>query len=67
AGVHAKGNGSNIEGNATTSFLRSRSSIRPCKDCHGPDSLFRYKYFHKAEERRKKINSSKILNPGRTF
>jgi predicted CXXCH cytochrome family protein len=67
AGVNAKGKGSNIEGNATTSFLRSRSSIRPCKDCHGPDSLFRYKYFHKAEERRNKINSSKILNQRRTF
>ena len=67
AGVRAKGSGSNIEGNATNSFLRSRSSIRPCKDCHGADSLFRYKYFHKAEERRNKINSPKIPNRRRPF
>jgi predicted CXXCH cytochrome family protein len=52
AGVNAKGKGANIEGDATNSFLRSRSSILPCKDCHGPDGLYRYKYFHNANERK---------------
>ncbi|MDH3574043.1 MAG: cytochrome c3 family protein [Desulfobacteraceae bacterium] len=52
AGVNAKGMGANIEGDATNSFLRSRSSILPCKDCHGPEALYRYKYFHNANERK---------------
>ena len=49
--AHTTGSGVNLEGNATNSFLRSPSSIRPCKDCHGADALFRYKFFHKAEAR----------------
>jgi predicted CXXCH cytochrome family protein len=54
AGNHAKGSGVKFEGDATNSFLRGRSSIRPCKDCHGADALYRYKYFHKADARGKK-------------
>ncbi len=39
--------GHNVEGDATNSFLRSRARDTLCKDCHGPDALFRYKFFHK--------------------
>ena len=53
AGVNATGKGANIEGDATNSFLRSRSSILPCKDCHGPDAIYRYKYFHNPDVRKK--------------
>jgi hypothetical protein len=49
-----KDNWVNIEGDATNSFLRSRSSILPCKECHGPEALYRYKYFHKAKARKNK-------------
>jgi len=41
------GKGENIEGDALTSFLRNANSERIlCADCHGKDSLFRYKYYH---------------------
>lgn len=49
----AKGSGVNVEGNATNSFLRARASSLPCKDCHGIDGLFRFKYFHESSERKK--------------
>ena len=52
--VHAKGKGVNLEGNATNSFLRGQSFITMCKDCHGIDSLFRFKFFHDPKERKKK-------------
>jgi len=42
-----KGSGKNEEGNAKTSFLRAdKTNNIVCVDCHGQDSLFRYKYFH---------------------
>jgi cytochrome c553 len=53
-GINIKGKGINMEGDATNSFLRSRSSILPCMECHGPDALFRYKYYHKAKARKGK-------------
>ena len=46
-----KGAGKNMEGNATTSFLRNVSYNNICIDCHGLDALFRYKYYHDPEER----------------
>jgi predicted CXXCH cytochrome family protein len=49
--VKQKGNGKNIEGNATNSFLRNVSYNNICIDCHGLDALFRYKYFHNPAER----------------
>ena len=49
----SKGEGVNSEGNATTSFLRSRSSILKCKDCHSIDALFRFKFFHDPSKRKK--------------
>jgi len=39
---------SNLKGDATTSFLRPHVAERVCKQCHGPDGLFVFKYFHKA-------------------
>jgi len=35
-----------IEGTVDNSFLRARSSDLPCRDCHGPEALLRYLYFH---------------------
>jgi predicted CXXCH cytochrome family protein len=43
----------NTEGNALTSFLRPHLADQMCKDCHGIDALFKFKYFHKASERKK--------------
>lgn len=46
-GEPKKGQGVNIEGDATNSFLRNASSEGiVCADCHGADGIFRYKYFH---------------------
>ncbi len=41
-----QGTGENLEGNARNSFLRNRSKLSLCSNCHGMDALFRYKYFH---------------------
>ncbi len=47
-----QGTGRNREGDATTSFLRHKNTAYfLCSDCHGEDSLFRYKYFHWKESR----------------
>ncbi len=41
------GSGENLEGDIRNSFLRHGSSeYFICADCHGQDSLYRYKYFH---------------------
>jgi len=40
------GAGVEIEGSADNSFLRARSSDLLCKDCHGPEALLKYLYFH---------------------
>ncbi len=63
AGSHTKGKGINVEGDATNSFLRERSSIVPCKDCHGGEAIFRYKYFHKASARIKEPSKVKRRKP----
>lgn len=42
-----EGSGGNEEGDVYSSFLRlSTTEGFLCADCHGPDALFRYKYFH---------------------
>lgn len=42
-----EGQGRNLEGDVTNSFLRNASSSWiVCADCHGADAIFRYKYFH---------------------
>ncbi|UCH20798.1 MAG: hypothetical protein JSU83_20060 [Deltaproteobacteria bacterium] len=46
-----KGTGDNPEGDVSNSFLRNLSYKTICIDCHGPDALFRYQYFHFPEKR----------------
>jgi len=41
-----KGEGVNLEGNATNSFLRINSPDLMCKDCHGFQALLKFKFFH---------------------
>ena len=48
-----KGPGKNTEGSAINSFLRNTSEFALCTDCHGIDGLFRYKYFHGEQPRRR--------------
>jgi len=52
----------NREGDASTSFLRPHVPDRICKQCHGIEGLFVYKYFHKEAER-KKIKQPAGKNP----
>ncbi len=47
------GPGENVEGSARNSFLRNRSKLALCSNCHGMDALFRYKYFHGESSRKK--------------
>lgn len=49
----SKGTGENLEGNSRNSFLRNRSKVSLCANCHGMDALFRYKYFHGESSRKK--------------
>ncbi len=46
AGPPAGGKGLKADGSANNSFLRARSSDLPCRDCHGPEALYKYLYFH---------------------
>jgi predicted CXXCH cytochrome family protein len=48
------GVGKIIEGNALTSFLRPHVPDRVCRQCHGLDGLFVFKYFHNPKIRSKK-------------
>jgi len=49
------GMGHNVEGDITNSFLRhANSEYFLCADCHGEDSIYRYKYFHWSRSRQKK-------------
>jgi hypothetical protein len=41
-----QGPGKSLEGNNRSSFLRFKSARNVCSDCHGIESLRRYKYFH---------------------
>ncbi len=53
------GSGTNLEGDVTTSFLRIKDTrYIVCADCHGNDSLFRYKYFHGDSAHQQKLNES---------
>jgi len=54
AGSAKPGNGRNNEGDVTNSFLRHANSKGfLCADCHGEDSIYRYKYFHWTKSRKK--------------
>ncbi len=44
-------NRKNLEGNALNSFLRPPAATRICTDCHGLDSLYRFKFFHNVKSR----------------
>lgn len=47
AGKSEKGSGKNLEGDVSNSFLRhSSTEYFICSDCHGEESIYRYKYFH---------------------
>ena len=50
-----KGGQKDAEGKATETyrFLRNMSYDTVCKDCHGPDSILRYLYFHDPDYRLK--------------
>ena len=39
------------EGSADNSFLRGRSDDLLCRDCHGPEALYKYLYFHDPAKR----------------
>jgi len=47
----SKGKGIAVDGSALNSFLRTTSQHLMCKDCHGPEALFKYLYFHDPDKR----------------
>jgi hypothetical protein len=49
--LKSNGTGVEIEGSALNSFLRASSLHLMCKDCHGPEALFKYLYFHDPTKR----------------
>ncbi|UCD77935.1 MAG: hypothetical protein JSW26_21370 [Desulfobacterales bacterium] len=50
----SQGSGVKTGSSADNSFLRVQSRNFPCMDCHGPDGLFKYLYFHDPGKRRPK-------------
>jgi predicted CXXCH cytochrome family protein len=50
---HTNGRGVQAEGSATTSFLRPDVDKLFCAECHGEDSLFKFKFFHSTLGREK--------------
>ncbi len=55
-----KGEGVNVEGSSSSSFLRAQTYDLLCIDCHGLDALFRFKFYHDPEERVEKQKGSFI-------
>ena len=49
--IASAGSGVKQEGSAENSFLRVQSPDLPCMNCHGPDGLFKYLYFHDPAKR----------------
>jgi predicted CXXCH cytochrome family protein len=47
----SKGAGIKVEGTAGSSFLRMRARDLICKDCHGPEAIYKYLYFHYPDKR----------------
>ena len=45
-GLTSKGQGTPVEGSSLDSFLRASSRELICHDCHGPQALVKYLYFH---------------------
>lgn len=54
--INRHGEGKNIEGKTTNSFLRRQTYSIMCIDCHGLDALFRFKYYHNSKQRGPVIN-----------
>ncbi len=52
AGIYEKGIGTKVEGTLVSSFLRKDLRRRFCYECHGRQTLFLYRYYHSAEERK---------------
>lgn len=52
--IYAKGKGINLEGDATSSFLRPKVSRELCVNCHEKDASLKIEYFHDARKRRYK-------------
>jgi len=50
-GLRSEGDGVKVEGSVDNSFLRVRSRDLLCMDCHGPDGLYKYLYFHNPGKR----------------
>jgi predicted CXXCH cytochrome family protein len=50
--LRQKGPKKNIEGDASTSFLRMPVTDTVCLDCHGEEALWRHTYFHSIPKRR---------------
>ena len=51
SGSAEKGSGVNVEGDVSSSFLRNPSLSLPCKECHGPEAIYKYSFFHDADKR----------------
>lgn len=51
----SRGAGNNPEGKSNNSFLRMQTYNMICKDCHGLDALFRFKYYHDSTKRKPTI------------
>lgn len=49
----AKPRSENDEGNDLTSFLRNPSHLTLCTDCHGPNTLWKYNYYHDPNKRKR--------------
>ena len=63
AGKERRGPGKEVEGNNRNSFLRFKSTGNVCRNCHGLDSLSRYKYFHSDYVRKKKNTPAPEAKP----
>jgi len=62
-GNYKTGPGKNIEGTNKNSFLRFKSSKNICRNCHGLDSLQKFKYFHSPSSRKGGGNGKKKSRP----
>ena len=49
-----------LEGSVLDRFLRASSYQLPCSDCHGPDALYKYLYFHDPTKRMAERIGSRI-------
>ena len=52
----------NIDGDATTSFLRTSPQNLVCIDCHGEEAIWRYTYFHSIQKR-KLLMRNQVVKP----